>query len=98
MNVDLLKRNLAPILPEAWKLIDDEAARVLRLHLAGRKIADFDGPHGWKYAAVNTGRLGLLPEQPGGGAHIGLGIREVQPLIEVRVPITLSIMELDTVA
>jgi uncharacterized linocin/CFP29 family protein len=94
--VDLLKRNLAPILPEAWKLIDAEASRVLRLYLAGRKIVDFQGPHGWKFAAVNTGRLELLADEP--ASDVGMGIREVQPLVEVRIPIKLSIMELDTVA
>jgi uncharacterized linocin/CFP29 family protein len=94
--VDLLKRNLAPILPEAWKLIDAEASRVLKLHLAGRKIVDFQGPHGWKFAAVNTGRLELLADKP--APHVSMGIREVQPLVEVRVPIRLSIMDLDSVA
>jgi uncharacterized linocin/CFP29 family protein len=95
-TVDLLKRHLAPILPEAWKLIDTEAARVLRLLLAGRKIVDFEGPHGWAYAAVNTGHLRLLEAGPIPG--VAMGIREVQPIVEVRVPIRLSIMDLDTVA
>ncbi|MBX3229185.1 MAG: bacteriocin family protein [Labilithrix sp.] len=95
--MDLLKRKLAPILPEAWKLIDEEATRVLKLHLAGRKIVDFDGPKGWRKAAVSTGRLELLDDESL-GSDVGLGIREVQPLIEVRIPIKLSIMELDTVA
>ncbi len=94
--MDLLKRALAPILPEAWAAIDAEAARVLRLNLAGRKLVDFRGPKGWKKAAVNTGRLELLPDK--GDPDIHLGIREVQRLIEVRVPIKLPIMELDTVA
>jgi uncharacterized linocin/CFP29 family protein len=94
--MDLLKRDLAPILPAAWKLVDEEAARVLRLHLAGRKVTDLLGPHGWQLAAVNTGGLTMLP--PEAGAGVGVGIREVQPLVEVRVPITLSIMELDKVA
>lgn len=93
--MDLLKRKLAPILPDAWKLIDQEAARVLRLHLAGRKIVDFQGPFGWKFAAVNTGRLTILPDP---APEVGLGIREVQPLVEARIPIKLSSMELDTVA
>jgi uncharacterized linocin/CFP29 family protein len=93
--VDLLKRRLAPILPEAWELIDAEAKRVLKLKLAGRKVVDFAGPHGWKYAAVNTGRLTLLSEA---NDDINLGLRRVQPLLEVRVPIVLAIMELDTVA
>ena len=92
--MDLLKRHHAPILPEAWKLIDEEAKRVLELRLAGRRVVDFRGPHGWKYGAVNTGRLKILsaPED-----EINIGVREVQPLIEIRLPIRLSIMELDSV-
>ena len=97
MSLDLLKRKLAPILPEAWNLIDEEATRTLKLHLAGRKIVDFDGPKGWRKAAVSTGRLDIVDDKSL-GEDVGLGIREVQPLIEVRIPIKLSIMELDTVA
>lgn len=93
--MDLLKRSLAPILPEAWSLVDAEAQRVLALGLAGRKAVDFRGPHGWKFAAVNTGRLTVLSE---GKDDVSLGIRRVQPLIETRVPIKLAIAELDTVA
>lgn len=94
--MDLLKRNLAPILPEAWKLIDEEARRVLQLNLAGRKVVDFRGPHGWKFAAVNTGRLALLADQP--IKDVSVGVRTVQPLVEARTPMVLDIMELDTVA
>jgi len=96
VNVDLLKRRLAPILPEAWELIDEEAKRVLELHLAGRKLVDFNGPFGWKYAAVNTGHLALLGDKP--SDDVNLGLRRVQPLVEMRVPIKLDIMQLDTVA
>ena len=94
--MDLLKRSLAPILPEAWKAIDDEARRVLALNLAGRKVVDFSGPHGWKFASVSTGRLALLPDQP--IKEVFVGIRTVQPLIEVRTPMVLDTMELDTMA
>lgn len=94
--MDLLKRNFAPILPEAWKLIDEEAARVLRLHLAGRRVADFQGPFGWKFAAVNTGRLALLESGP--APEVAMGIRQVQPVVEIRIPIVLSLAELDIVA
>jgi uncharacterized linocin/CFP29 family protein len=93
--VDLLKRKLAPITPEAWQQIDDEAKRVLQLHLAGRKLVDVDGPHGWQYAAVNTGLLALKSD---GGLGVPWGIRDVVPLIELRVPIELSIMDLDNAA
>lgn len=94
--MNLLKRELAPILPEAWEVIDAEATRVLKLHLAGRKLVDFSGPHGWRYAAVNTGRLHLLTEQPVEG--VSMGIRTVQTLMEVRTPILLDTMELDMIA
>lgn len=96
MTVDLLKRSLAPLLPEAWSAIDEEAKRVLTLHLAGRKIVDFSGPHGWKFAAVNTGRLRMLADEP--SDQVRAGVREVQPVIEVRTPMIVKQMELDTVA
>jgi uncharacterized linocin/CFP29 family protein len=94
--MDLLKRELAPVLPEAWAVIDNEAARVLKLNLAARKIVDFRGPYGWKFAAVNTGRLQILPEL--GDPDLNVGLRRVQPVVELRVPIKLSQMELDSVA
>ena len=96
MSMDLLKRELAPIPPDAWKLIDAEATRVLRLNLAGRKLVDFKGPFGWTHGAVNTGRLRLLDEQP--IEKVSAGLRVVLPLVEVRTPIFLDTLELDTVA
>jgi uncharacterized linocin/CFP29 family protein len=90
--MDLLKRDHAPITPEAWKQIDDDAKRVLQLNLAGRKLVDFDGPHGWQYAAVNTGRLTIRTD---GGLGVPWGVRGVMPLIEIRVPFELPMMELD---
>lgn len=94
--MDLLKRQLAPIIPEAWTEIEEEARRVLKLNLAGRKLVDFDGPHGWEFAAVNLGRLNFQKDQPAEDIHVG--IRQVLPLIETRVPFFLNQMELDTVA
>lgn len=93
--MDLLKRELAPILPEAWAAIDEEARRVLAANLAARKVVDVEGPFGWEYAAVNLGRLDLLKEEPIPDVHVGK--RLVQPLVEFRIPIRLSIMELDCV-
>lgn len=89
----LLKRELAPIATEAWKQIDDEARRVLKLHLAGRKVVDFSGPHGWELGGVNTGRL---KEIKGAAAdEVGHAIRDVRPLVELRAPFTLTTLELD---
>ena len=91
--MDLLKRELAPVTTEAWTQIDDEARRVLKLHLAGRKIVDFSGPHGWKYGGVNTGRLNHIKEAP--VEQVGHAIREIRPLVELRSPFELDILELD---
>ncbi len=95
MTLDLLKRGHAPITSDALAAVDAEAARVLKLNLAGRRIVDFRGPDGWQLAAVNTGRLDLLPAGP--DADVQVGIRRVQQLIEVRVPIRLLQSELDSV-
>ena len=93
---DLLKREHAPITPEAWDQIDDEARRVLKLHLAGRKLVDFSGPHGWTLGGVNTGHLEMIEKGPVPG--VSHAVREVQPLVEVRSPFTMKIMELDYAA
>jgi uncharacterized linocin/CFP29 family protein len=94
--MDLLKRELAPIPSEAWQQIDDEARRVLRLHLSARKVVDFSGPHGWSYGAVNTGRLSTIDRGP--VEQVTHAVREVYPLIELRTPIILPQAELDLAA
>jgi uncharacterized linocin/CFP29 family protein len=91
--MDLLKRELAPISAEAWRQIDDEARRVLKLHLAGRKLVDFSGPHGWQLGAVNTGRLKHMESAP--VEHVGHAIRDVRPLVELRSATELPVLELD---
>ncbi len=94
--MDLLKRNRAPILPESWAQLDDEARRVLKLHLGARKVVDFSGPHGWTFGSVNTGRLKTI--QGGPGPEVRHAVREVQPLVELRAPFEMKIMELDYAA
>lgn len=91
--MDLLKRKHAPLTEEAWEQVDNEARRVLKLHLAGRKVVDFSGPHGWKLGAVNTGRLRPLGKPAIG--EVSQAVRLVQPLVEVRAPFTVKIAELD---
>lgn len=94
--MDLLKRELAPITTEAWRLIDEEARRVLKLHLVGRKLVDFSGPHGWELGAVNLGRLKHL--ESGGPNGVAHAIRDVRPLVELRSPMRLNVLELDYAA
>jgi len=94
--MDLLKRELAPVPSEAWEQIDEEARRVLKLHLAGRKVVDFSGPHGWKYGAVNTGRL--THSKTSEVKDVSYATREVRRLVELRTPFTMAIADLDDAA
>jgi uncharacterized linocin/CFP29 family protein len=94
--MDLLKRELAPIVAGAWTEIDRQAKRVLTLSLAARKLVDLDGPHGWGLAAVNRGRVTPAAKPPVEGVQALL--RQVQALVEVRVPFRLSRQELDSAA
>jgi len=90
-----LKRELAPVSTAAWKEIDAEASRVLKLKLAGRKLVDFDGPLGPTAAAVNTGRREPLSSAP--AADIEASRRQVLPLVELRSYFELSREEMDPV-
>lgn len=91
--MSILRRELAPVAPESWKEIDAAAAGKLRLDLAGRKLTDLRGPYGWEYGAINLGRLELNTGK--GKAAAQWGTRKVLPLVEIRVPFFLDIMELD---
>lgn len=92
---DHLRRNLAPISTDAWKLIDDQAAQTLRHYLAGRALVDFDGPKGWAHAVEVPGRITALQPDPGEGTTAAL--RVTQPLVETRTSFSLSVAELDVV-
>lgn len=93
---DILRRDMAPIVGEAWKEIEQQSSRILKGNLSGRKLVDFSGPHGLPLAAVNLGRL-----EVGSGTEVDgvtWGLHRVLPLVEIRVPFTLGIWELDDVA
>jgi uncharacterized linocin/CFP29 family protein len=92
---DILRRDMAPIVDGAWKEIELQSSRILKGNLSGRKLVDFSGPHGWQFAAVNLGRLDV-----GSGTAVNgvdWGMHKVLPLVEIRVPFTLGIWELDDV-
>lgn len=89
-----LHRHLAPISSAAWAQIEDEASRTIRRHLAGRRVVDTSEPKGLAFAGVGTGR-GAVIDAPGHG--IRALRREVLPLVELRVPFTLSRAEIDAV-
>jgi uncharacterized linocin/CFP29 family protein len=92
--VNHLRRELSPVLPGAYRIIEAKAQEVLSLYLAARKLVDFDGPHGFAYSAVQLGRSREIAVAPGVEARL----RRNQPLMELRVPFELPLAELDNVA
>jgi len=89
-----LHRELAPISSAAWTDLEEEARRTFKRHLAGRRVVDVEGPAGLSLAAVGTGHISSLPS-PGDGviSHV----REVQRVVELRVPFTVDRQAVDDV-
>jgi len=89
-----LHRELAPISSAAWADLEEEARRTFKLHLAGRRVVDVEGPAGPTLAAVGTGHLGAI-DSPGDGviSHV----RRSQPVVELRVPFTVDRQAVDDV-
>lgn len=94
--MDNLARDLAPITEAAWEEIDETARATLKPVLAARRIVDFEGPKGWDSSAIGLGRGRELKRGPHKG--VAARLREVQPLVELRAPFSLSRLELDNVA
>jgi uncharacterized linocin/CFP29 family protein len=89
-----LHRELAPISDAAWAQIEEEAARTLKRYLAGRRVVDLQGPEGAALSAVGTGHLRGITA-PGDG--IVARQREVNALVELRVPFELDRQQIDDV-
>jgi hypothetical protein len=89
-----LHRELAPLSDAAWAQIEDEASRTLKRYLAARRVVDVIGPKGTAYAAVGTGHTRPI-QAPGEGIRSLL--RAAQPLVELRVPFTLTREAIDNV-
>lgn len=91
--MDILKKNLAPLTDNAWEAINKEAKQIFNSLLTARRFVDIHGPKGIDYAAVPVGKLDM-PEN-NTGKDVKYGIHKVMPLIELRIPFTLNIWELD---
>ncbi len=89
-----LHRELAPISEAAWADMEEEARRTFASYVAGRRVADVAGPDGPELSAVGLGRLTDV-DSPGEGVRARL--RRAQPLVELRVPFTVSRQEIDDV-
>ncbi|MCA9647776.1 MAG: bacteriocin family protein [Polyangiaceae bacterium] len=93
--MDFLRQRLAPISGAAWAAVEAEVAGVLRTRLSTRRVVDVDGPKGFDFSALNLGRVSTPESQE---ARVQYGVRQVQPLVEVRVPFELEQWELDNLS
>ena len=89
---DLLREH-APISSAAWKEIDDEARRTLKVLLAARRLVDFNGPLGWSASSISLGRTDKL--SPSLQEGVSSKIRRVLPLTELRIPFEIARDELE---
>jgi uncharacterized linocin/CFP29 family protein len=89
-----LHRELAPVADAAWESIEEEAKRTFTAHVAGRRVVDVTGPDGLTLAGIGTGHVASIAA-PGEG--ISAGLRGWRPVVELRVPFTLSRAEIDSV-
>jgi uncharacterized linocin/CFP29 family protein len=87
-----LLREHAPITEAGWRTIDDEARERLLPGLAGRRLVDFSGPHGWEHSATNLGRVENAELSTTKGVEANR--RVVLPLVELRARFTVSREEL----
>jgi uncharacterized linocin/CFP29 family protein len=89
-----LHRELAPISDEAWADLEEEASRTLKRYLAARRVVDVRGPSGIGLSAVGTGHLRTIAAPADG---IVARQREVNALVELRVPFELNRQAIDDV-
>ena len=91
---NLLRRDMAPVPPRAWKQIDETASRVLKANLSARAFIDVEGPKDWEFSGLNTGRYKVLE----GTGDVPCAVRTTLPVVEVRVPIHLERSNIDDAA
>jgi len=90
-----LRREFAPISAAGWQEIEKEATRTLRTTLAARRLVDFVGPQGWGLSAVGIGRSKPIVAPTEG--PVAAQVRQVLPLVELRVPFEMNWNDLDDV-
>ncbi|GAB19597.1 putative bacteriocin [Gordonia effusa NBRC 100432] len=89
-----LHRELAPISSAAWEAIEEEASRSFKRNVAGRRLVDVKGPLGLDVASVTIGHRSKI-DSPGTG--IVASLRHTQPLVELKVPFSVTREAIDDV-
>ncbi|WP_029144761.1 family 1 encapsulin nanocompartment shell protein [Microbacterium luticocti] len=92
--MDNLHRELAPISAAAWDQIAEEAGRTFRVRIAGRRVVDVPDAAGTGLSAVGTGHV-VAVDSPASGVNARR--RQVQPLVELRAPFTVTRAAIDDV-
>jgi uncharacterized linocin/CFP29 family protein len=59
--MDYLRRQAAPLSDRVWKALDEAVVQSARHVLGARRVATFDGPHGWEHVAARLGTRGRWP-------------------------------------
>ncbi len=88
-----LHRELAPVSAAAWADLEEEATRTFARHAAARKAVDVTGPDGLTLAGLGTGHVTAI-DPPSDG--VAAALRDWRPVVELRVPFTLSRAEIDS--
>ncbi|GEE01723.1 bacteriocin [Gordonia spumicola] len=89
-----LHRELAPISAAAWAEIEAEATRSFKRNVAGRRLVDVKGPLGLDTDSVTIGHRTKI-DAPADGIQAYL--RNAQPLVELKVPFTVTREAIDDV-
>lgn len=89
-----LHRKLAPISEAAWAEIEQEASRTLKRYLAARRVVDVTEPKGFDLSAVGTGHIRSINSP---GDEVQASLREVNPVVELRIPFALTRQAIDDV-
>jgi len=86
--MDTLRRESAPLSERIWKEIDEAVGQAARHVLTARRIASFDGPHGWDQLVAS--RLGTMTACQTREGKATVCRPEVVLLAEVRAEFSMS--------
>ena len=84
--MDYLRRHTAPVSERVWKALDEAVAQAARHVMAARRVATFDGPHGWDHVAA---RLGTMTPCAGAPGRAVVCVPNVVLLSEIRAEFSL---------
>jgi uncharacterized linocin/CFP29 family protein len=90
--MDYLRRQAAPLSDRVWTALDEAVVSAARHVLAARRVATFDGPHGWEHVAT---RLGTSTPCRSAEGQAVVCVPDVVLLFEVRVDFSLPWTAID---